>query len=290
MKSLPDRTEHRVGFTTEVLLQLHIKTEHQNCMFCEYKSSTQGELVRHIEMHHSGKTVEDRKDISCPHDKCPKKFTRRSNLNAHIRTAHQGVRFVCGQEDLSEGASTTTPELEGWSNDRGCGEKFFSKVRLEDHIKYVHLGLERPRAPEPKSATGSTDLISEISGVTKQKQANQLVACPSCPDMFLRYADLEKHIGRIHEHHPDADPAEFLSPTQVKSKQSYDADQEAQDWLDDEAKDMIDDVNEEIFAAEMDYGAPKDDWLEDEVNILLLARAVSPLPEENIDPALMWMS
>jgi hypothetical protein len=35
----------------------------------------------------------------------------------------------------------------------------------------------------------------------------------------------------------------------------------------------------------MDYGPPKDDWLEDEANILLLARD-SPHLEMNIDPSL----
>lgn len=48
-------------------------------------------------------------------------------------------------------------------------------------------------------------------------------------------------------------------------------------WPEDTAQD-------EIFAAQMDYGPPKDEWLEDEANIMLLARDSSH--EEHIDPNL----
>ncbi|KAL3964779.1 hypothetical protein ACCO45_001783 [Purpureocillium lilacinum] len=44
--------------------------------------------------------------------------------------------------------------------------------------------------------------------------------------------------------------------------------------------------HEEIFAAQMDYGPPQDDWLQDEANILLLARETPGLLDHSIDPTL----
>ncbi|KAJ9425569.1 hypothetical protein QL093DRAFT_2247165 [Fusarium oxysporum] len=124
------------------------------CIFCEFKSASRWELEKHVEMHHSGQSVEDRKNIACPYDECTKKFTKKSNLNAHIRTAHEGFRFVCGQVDLNSSG------LQGWTNDQGCGDKFSTKSRLEDHIRYKHLGHERPKLSKPEPSQ-EMNLISE---------------------------------------------------------------------------------------------------------------------------------
>lgn len=267
LKTQGDDTQQRVGFTTEALLQAHLKHEHQNCMFCEFKSAAQWEMERHVEMHHSGKSVADRKTEACPYDGCLKKFTKKSNLNAHIRTAHEGFRFVCGEADLT---------IDGWSNDQGCGCKLSTKARLEDHVRFVHLGHERPKlsAPEPSQAA---DLIDDISGVTNQ--AKQSVPCPQCAEVFIRYADLHAHIATEHDA-AAADPAEFLSHDQsMPELPGFGADDEgASAWPDDMP-------HEEIFAAQMDYGPPRDEWLEDEANILLLAHDMPEL-DMNIDPTL----
>ncbi|PNY24943.1 Transcription factor IIIA [Tolypocladium capitatum] len=267
-------TEHRVGFTTELLLQQHLKQEHQNCIFCEYKSLSRWELEQHIEMHHSGKTVEDRKTHACPYDGCEKKFTKRSNLNVHIRTAHEGFRFACGEVDLSG------PDFEGWSNDRGCGGKFSTKVRLEDHIRFIHLGQERPKLS--KAETSLTDLIDEISGVTNQAKAT--IACLNCDETFIRYFDLDLHLSKDHDptrEEAAADPASFLVQTQalIPEPSVFEQDYAQSAW-------PADMPQEEIFAAQIDYGPPRDDWLEDEANIFLLARDPPGELDSNIDPAL----
>jgi hypothetical protein len=50
----------------------------------------------------------------------------------------------------------------------------------------------------------------------------------------------------------------------------------------------VDDAPEEnIFASAMDFDQPRDEWAEDEANILLLARDEGL--EANIDPALSHM-
>ncbi|KOS18515.1 Transcription factor IIIA [Escovopsis weberi] len=199
----PDGALRPVGFTTDALLQQHMKQEHQSCLFCDYKSASQWEFQTHIDIHHSGKTVEDRRTVACPHDGCRKRFTKRSNLNVHIRTAHEGVRFVCGDVRLAG------PGLELWSNDMGCGDKFSTKVRLEDHVRFIHLGQERPRhsvriAPSGGGGGGSsssssrktTDVIDDLAGISNAKR--NAIRCPSCGEGFTRYFDLNAHIARAH--------------------------------------------------------------------------------------------
>lgn len=270
LKKQPDGTEQRVGFTTEVLLQAHVRSEHQNCLFCEYTSGSRWEMEQHVEMYHSGKTVEDRKNIPCPYENCIKKFTKKSNLNTHIRTAHEGFRFVCGQVDLS------SADLPGWHSGNGCGDKFSTKVRLEDHVRYKHLGQERPKMSRAESFT--IDPIDEISGAANQAKKN--IACPNCDEAFMRYHDLDVHLNKFHnpDNPPDPDPALFLTENQLVPDQPlYGEDMSQPGWLGG--------MDDGVFAAQMDYGPPHDEWQEDEANILLLAR--DPQEQDTlIDPAL----
>ncbi|KAJ4268750.1 hypothetical protein NW762_002818 [Fusarium torreyae] len=269
LKRMPDGTEQRVGFTTEVLLQAHVRQEHQNCIFCDFKSASRWELEKHVEMHHSGQSVEDRKNIPCPYDGCIKRFTKKSNLNAHIRTAHEGFRFVCGEVDLS------STDLQGWTNDQGCGDKFSTKSRLEDHIRYKHLGQERPKLSKPEPSQ-EINLIDEISGAAIQ--AERTISCPHCHEAFVRYHDRDAHVELYHP--PVTDPALLLSGDQLDPNQFFFGGSfpNTPTW-----SGVLPDDN--IFAASMDYGPPHDDWPEDEANILLLAR--DPTSQEPlIDPAL----
>lgn len=266
-KPLPDGTVQRVGFTTELLLQAHVKQEHQNCIFCDFKSSRHCNLEQHIEIYHSGKTVQERKIWECTQDGCSKRFTSRSNRTNHIRIAHEGLRFVCGDFDLSASG------LEGWSNDQGCGDKFSAKARLEDHVRYLHLGQERPKLSAPVY-TQPEDFLNELSGVTLMERAN--VHCTHCTDVFTRYADLDTHIERVHKLSPEIDLSTF-EPHQAPLSSMFE-DEFTSTW----AERM---PEEEIFAAEMDCGTPDDEWPEDEANILLLARDLPEL-ESYIDPNL----
>ncbi|KAH6897210.1 hypothetical protein B0T10DRAFT_476314 [Thelonectria olida] len=278
LKKMPNGTEERVGFTTEVLLQTHVRQEHQNCMFCEFKSAARWELEHHVEMHHSGKKVEDRKTIQCPYKGCTKKFTRKSNLNAHTRVAHEGFRFICGEVDLSNAG------LAGWTNDQGCGDKFSAKVRLEDHIRYKHLGQERPK--HSKTEPSQPDLIGEVSGAANL--IKNTIICSQCNEGFSRYHDLDAHNQTFHNPSTitEADPALFLSQTQLDVDQllfGHDMGAAKESW----AQDLL--QEEGIFAAQMDYGCGPDEWTEDEANILLLARGPEDNPDAMVDPTLGLM-
>ncbi|OAA50434.1 Zinc finger, C2H2-type/integrase, DNA-binding protein [Metarhizium rileyi] len=266
-----DGSQQRVGFTTELLLHAHLKKEHQNCLFCDFKSSSRWELDQHVDMYHSGKTVKDRQTHACTYVGCDKKFTKKSNLKTHIRAAHEGFRFVCGDVTFSG------PDFAAWTNDQGCGAKFSTKTRLDDHIRYLHLGQERPKLPRQNTTPSEdpTDFINKLSGLANR--AKHTIFCPYCNQGFARHHDLELHLSQRHEQPgPLNDPASFLNPDGENAEVSFGGDCHPS-W-------PVDMAQDEIFAAQMDYGPPNDEWLEDEANIMLLARNSPCL--EHIDPTL----
>ncbi|KAH6625039.1 hypothetical protein B0J18DRAFT_444854 [Chaetomium sp. MPI-SDFR-AT-0129] len=181
----------RVGFRTLLMLQTHMRKEHINCVFCEVRCGKQSDLERHVDMYHSGTTVEDRKTIACTWEGCGKKFTRVPNLNVHIRTAHQGVRFVCGQVDTDEIA-----DIADWNwREEGCGQPFISKMKLEEHVRYVHLGRKRPAMQyTAKSARPGEE--DEMSAAVPTRTIPCSVE--GCDAMFIRHHDLDKHIRKTH--------------------------------------------------------------------------------------------
>ncbi|ODA80120.1 hypothetical protein RJ55_03078 [Drechmeria coniospora] len=274
-KAEEDGTGNRVGFTTELLLQQHLKQEHQNCIFCDFKSSSKWDLEHHVEMHHSGKTVEDRKTHACTHPGCGKRFTKRSNLNTHVRTAHEGFRFVCGDVDFAG------PGFEAWSYDQACGDKFSTKARLEEHVRFIHLGQERPKLSRPGKAKADR-IIDDISGTATK--AKQVITCPHCDEKFKRYHDLNLHTARDHGPSREADAGVVRTDALFPEPSSFGLGDAQSVWSDQLPQEET--QEEELFAAQMDYGPPQDDWQEDEANILLLARDPPGTLECRIDPFL----
>ncbi|KAK1826590.1 hypothetical protein QBC39DRAFT_364036 [Podospora conica] len=193
-----------VGFTTLHLLQSHMRRDHMACMFCDLPCGTQADVERHIDTHHATaaqpRPVQDRKNVVCPYPNCPKAFTRVSNLNTHIKTAHEGVRFVCGQVD-----TFSVPDIADWNwTEEGCGQAFISKVKLEDHVRFVHLGRPRPArlytVPTTTATTGAAAVMAEM-----EEPTNRDIPCAvgDCPAMFIRHADRERHVQRYHN--PEAE-------------------------------------------------------------------------------------
>jgi general transcription factor IIIA len=156
----PDGTPIHLGFTTDTQLQSHVKKEHANCPFCDLKCSSQRELQNHIDSQHSGKSLEERKKISCTYLGCNKKFTKSGNLKIHIRTAHMGERFICCTFDLSD-----YPDVSDFDTADACGKDFVSKASLVDHIRTAHLALpsmvNANRKKSAKSAASGQEFGSD---------------------------------------------------------------------------------------------------------------------------------
>ncbi|KAI3336372.1 hypothetical protein HD806DRAFT_473468 [Xylariaceae sp. AK1471] len=190
----------KVGFPTLTLLQAHMKQSHVNCMFCGESCNGREDLERHIESDHANrKAVEERKNVACTWPGCTKTFTRTSNLNVHIRSAHKGVRFVCGEFDLSK-----TEDLATWSNSQGCGQAFSLKVTLENHIRYVHLRHERPEPSnsnsQPFSLRQHADptMLEQLTGVGEMSRRTLPCTISGCHLKFTYSGELEAHIRDEH--------------------------------------------------------------------------------------------
>jgi general transcription factor IIIA len=225
-----------LGFVTEKAFQAHVRKEHANCAFCELKCRSQRELQKHIETLHSGSTLEERKNIPCTYAGCDRRFTKKNNLTAHIRTAHMGERFICGNFDVS-----SYPDLSQFDDDDGCGSDFVSKQYLVDHIRTSHLGLpsvlnanrkkassisdietddgdeyiaedfsdgEEEQYSEPKRTTkraskakSKSSTIDDLIGVSYENDPKRKTPCPvlNCPYRFIRNYDLQVHLRTSHQ-------------------------------------------------------------------------------------------
>ncbi|PQE03877.1 c2h2 transcription factor protein [Rutstroemia sp. NJR-2017a BBW] len=199
-----DGTPVPLAFMTNAKLQAHIKKEHANCMFCDRKCSSQRELQKHIETQHSGSTVEDRKTIACTYPGCPKTFTKKANLQVHIRTVHEGQRFICGTYDVF-----ATPELMSWNPSDSCGKDFVSKANLEDHIRTAHLHLPSLLNTKRKENASSSTHPKPLSKLVKNQttieelagfDARRTIDCvvQGCPHKFIREYDFHLHMRNHH--------------------------------------------------------------------------------------------
>ena len=186
----------RTGFPTAWLLQNHIKQVHANCMFCGLSCNGREELEEHIEEQHSKQSLEGRKNIACTWPGCNKLFTKKSNLYAHVRQVHEGVRFVCGTIDLSG-----TEDLASWPQSDGCGEGFATKASLENHVRYIHLKYERPLGTATESTSdkqGSLTLLHELTGVGGNLRRTVHCTVPGCLQKFYNNSEREAHIQAHH--------------------------------------------------------------------------------------------
>lgn len=210
-----DGTPIHLGFTTNASLQAHIKKDHANCPFCDRKCASKRELDKHVESQHSGIPLEQRKTIICTYDGCTSTFTKKSNLNIHIRAVHEGQRFICGTFDVSN-----TTDLSTWDGEDGCGKILITKANLEDHIRTAHLGLPSLINSRRKKASSTMDedisdqeattktkgrkskpsALEGLLGITPESDERRTISCiiPGCPNKFIRDYDLQNHIRSKH--------------------------------------------------------------------------------------------
>lgn len=191
-----DGNPKRTGFPTAHLLKAHMRQVHANCMFCGLSCNGRAELDAHIEEEHSKQSLDERKSITCTWDGCDKVFTKKSNLYAHIRRVHEGLRFICGEVDL-----TGTEDLRTWSQAQGCGEGFATKAGLENHIRYVHLLRARPQASSTASTVDQENdltLLQQLTGIGGGARRTVTCIIPGCPQKFFHVSEREEHVQTQH--------------------------------------------------------------------------------------------
>jgi len=198
------------GFASYSDLRTHIALVHpQQCDECALVCSSASELQKHVEIHHSGATLDERRTFPCTVPECGKAFTKRGNLNVHVRSVHAELRpFVCGVFDLSN-----SRDLQDWAGEGACRQSFGAKSTLEAHVRSQHLGLPHParRRPGASDEGFQTDVstVARLTGAGYAEESGRNIACfdVHCPHRFLREYDLRVHAVARHGM-SDADVAE----------------------------------------------------------------------------------
>lgn len=101
-------------------LMAHRKISHAaryECDLCHKKFFSKMNLRQHFKIH---QPKDDRIVYQCHFENCPKFYFENRNLTAHIRSKHEGKKFVC---DIS-----------------GCGRALATKQKLEQHKKLHRAG------------------------------------------------------------------------------------------------------------------------------------------------------
>jgi len=195
--------ESTIGFAKYTDLQTHIKEMHPPyCEHCNLVCSSVGELQKHVDIHHAGMTVDDRKTFICSEPDCGKGFTKRGNLNIHVRTVHINDKpFVCGATSVSQSKG-----LEHWDGNNACQRAFGARGTLESHILTQHLNQPHSRAEARrqkktgKPAKHSVSTFAKLTGAGYAEESGRDIDCfvPGCPHLFLRQYDLYVHAQAKH--------------------------------------------------------------------------------------------
>lgn len=179
---LDDDLATQVSFATYALLQAHIAEIHPpTCPQCCLLCSSEKDLRRHLELIHN--VVDSDVDMPidpafpCTYPNCARSFTKRGNLNVHVKTVHEHRKdFVCGQTELKlphERLPNQASKLATASEITGCGRHFTSKATLEEHVRTVHLGLSSKRQERNRKRKAEKAAYDDYEGAgssTKTKR------------------------------------------------------------------------------------------------------------------------
>ena len=195
-----------LAFSTYASLQEHIKIEHPpTCAECGLQCSTQGTLKSHVEVQHGALGVDERRTHACPGPGCERGFTKKGNLDTHLRLVHGDKSFVCGGVDL-----TTLKNIEDWNGQNACGRALSTKANLIEHIRTAHMGLDHSRKSKTKmkarvskgglSKQEEASAITRLTGSGYGKETGRNIACvlSNCDFRFFRDYDLEIHLEIAH--------------------------------------------------------------------------------------------
>jgi general transcription factor IIIA len=186
---MDDDLDFQISFTTYALLQKHIAEVHPpTCPQCSLLCASEKDLRRHLELSHN--TVDAQAENSkastyfCTFPNCTRSFTKKGNLNVHVKTVHEHRKeFVCGETELKLRLQTPQklePDLADTSGITGCGRHFTSKATLEEHVRTVHLGMnsKRQERNQKRQAEKATDFEKEdaASGGRAKKRGKTQVA------------------------------------------------------------------------------------------------------------------
>ncbi|KAF2837997.1 hypothetical protein M501DRAFT_1017747 [Patellaria atrata CBS 101060] len=216
LDSIARSSHNLVGFKTYTQFLAHMREVHPpTCPHCSKAHATPSALQSHIEIHHGGVPLSERRTFLCTFPGCDRGFTKQGNLNVHIKTVHDPVKkWVCG--DTINHKKEELHNVPNW-NGPGCGRDFRTKGNLEEHIRTQHLGLERKmkarkrkKAPDsdskiPKSRGPSgapaVSTLARLTGAGYAEESGYKIVCTQqgCAFRFARDFDLATHLRKVHK-------------------------------------------------------------------------------------------
>lgn len=188
-------------FPTHAALQDHIAAEHPpTCSQCGTGCLSQAALNSHIEVYHSTRTIDERKTYRCLEPHCEASFTKKGNLNVHLRTIHGDEYCFCGNE-----LSSTWRDIECWNGSDACGASFKTKAKLENHIRTAHLNLDpvdkgKADREEKRARRKILPTLTKLTGSGYNKASEGQIPCPvhRCHHQFLQDYDRDIHLKSYH--------------------------------------------------------------------------------------------
>ena len=178
-------------------LQAHIKINHPpTCSECGFEFASREILSSHFEAKHDNIPVDQRRRYPCLHPGCGRAFTLKSNLNKHVRAAHEESKsFVCGMVDPK-----TLMHVQDWDGSNACGRALSTKYNLIGHIRNFHLGLgPLKRSDKERQESLSADAaLMRLTGIGYEEGREVECLIQGCVHRFTRDYDLQRHLQSHH--------------------------------------------------------------------------------------------
>lgn len=160
------------GFLLARSLRTHLHTHHQQflCANCGREFGSKPSLLEHEKLHNNQSTVEETKPHAC--HLCPRRFSHKGKLSAHVRTHLQEPGFVCNI----------------------CGKRFHRKDVQANHM-FLHSG-QRPFscAHCGKAFASKSNLSTHLATHLTDAGCQQVeFLCPECGKKFRHRNSLTLH-------------------------------------------------------------------------------------------------
>ena len=141
------------------------------CGECQKVFRSQANLNKHSLIH-----KEDRITFHCPMEMCARWFYFKTNLTQHLKSFHEGKKYLCSQAD--------------------CSAKFFSKQRLQNHVERCHGTNPRPDSGSIPKKRKKPAQPRKDKGTVKKPMAS-LLAGVDCSGANLLLQDEKRPLDSI---------------------------------------------------------------------------------------------
>ena len=165
-------------FPNSVHLRAHMYAHAQPSVVCDIcgKSYNNKKAVKeHKRYNHASEEEKEKMRVKCPEPGCNFSNIRKDKVDVHHKRTHQNVKnFQCSH----------------------CGDAFFLRYRMEEHVNGIHLGLKPYKCDLCGFCTAYKNVHKEHKRVA---HGNQRYDCPYCNHTAKYKGNLTKHMRNVHK-------------------------------------------------------------------------------------------